>query len=256
MAADEWELLGALGYAVDFARYWQPPDEEDIRYAAPEVVALLEPIAGVLLRHPVCAWWDDPVDLALQRVIAYPFGNEALPESALPYRSERVRWDEWRAHVEAGEARSGREYERNPHRTFSDEWWSTPYAAGTVQTTRARPGLGALQLIAEEDTSIGDEARVCTVSVSEFARVYEIAAPADCARLVDRYPLEVTASRRWDWYNTIGRHRRWFMPDWRAVAADLDAVHVSVNGYLTSAGIEIPLQERDGATVLAGWART
>lgn len=126
VAADEWELLGALGYAVDFARYWQPPDEEDIRYAAPEIVALLEPVAGVLLRHPVCAWWDDPVDLAFQRVIAYPFGSEALPESALPYRSERVRWDEWRAHVEAGEARSRREFERNPHRAFSDEWWSTP----------------------------------------------------------------------------------------------------------------------------------
>ena len=127
VAADESELLGALGYAVDFARYWQPPDEEDIRYAAPEIVALLEPVAGVLLRHPVCAWWDDPVDLAFQR---YPFGSEALPESALPYRSERVRWSEWRAHVEAGDARSRRDFERNPHRAFSDEWWSTPYAAG------------------------------------------------------------------------------------------------------------------------------
>ncbi|MCX2754564.1 MULTISPECIES: hypothetical protein [unclassified Gordonia (in: high G+C Gram-positive bacteria)] len=122
-----------------------------------------------------------------------------------------------------------------------------------MQTTRARPGLGALQLVAEEDTSIGEEARVWTVSVGEPARVYEVAAPADWARLVDRYPLEVTASRRWDWYNTTGRHRRWFVPDWQAVAADLDAVHVSVNGYLTSAGIEIPLPERDGATVLAGW---
>lgn len=28
---------------------------------------------------------------------------------------------------------------------------------------------------------------------------------------------------------------------------------MSVNGYLTSAGIEIPLATRDGATVLAGW---
>ena len=43
------------------------------------------------------------------------------------------------------------------------------------------------------------------------------------------------------------------MPDWKALAADFDAVHVSVSGYLTSAGIEIPLPERDGATVLAGW---
>ncbi|UPG67302.1 hypothetical protein [Gordonia hongkongensis] len=122
-----------------------------------------------------------------------------------------------------------------------------------MQTTRARPGLGALQLVAEEDTSIGEEARVWTVSVGEPARVYEVAAPADWARLVDHYPLEVTASRRWNWYNTSGRHRRWFMPDWKALAADFDAVHVSVSGYLTSAGIEIALERREGATVLAGW---
>ncbi len=43
---------------------------------------------------------------------------------------------------------------------------------GTVQTTRARPGLGAVQLIAEEDTSIGDEARVWTVSVSERGAIH------------------------------------------------------------------------------------
>ena len=53
VAADESELLGALGYAVDFARYWQPPDEEDIRYAAPEIVALLEPVAVVNIRFTI-----------------------------------------------------------------------------------------------------------------------------------------------------------------------------------------------------------
>ncbi|GAB46663.1 hypothetical protein GOTRE_175_01440 [Gordonia terrae NBRC 100016] len=253
VAADESEFLGALGYAVDFARYWQPPDKEDILYAASEVVTLLTVIAESVSRHPACAWWDDPIDPELQRMIAYPFGNEAFPESTLPYRSDGVRWDEWRAHIDSSEKRCRQEYQRHPHRALSGEWWSTPYAAGTAQTTRARPGLGAVQLIAEEDTSIGDEARVWAVSVAERARVYEIGAPGDWARLVDRYPLEVTASRKWDWYNTTGRHRRWYMPDWEAVADDHDAVHVSVNGYLSSAGIEIPLATRDGATVLAGW---
>lgn len=249
----EVDILDSLGYAVDFARYWQPPDVDDILYAAPEVVEMLAPIAEAVLRNPACSWWDDPIDPEHQRMIAYPFGNETFPESTAPYRSQGVGWGEWRAHLEAGEARAQRQYRRDPHRAISGEWWSTPYAVGVAQTTRAREGLGALQLIAEEDTLIGDEARVWALSVAERVRVYEISAPDDWARLVDRYPLEVTASKRWDWYNTTGSHQRWFMPDWEAVADDYDAVHVSVTGYLGSAGIAIPLETRDGATVLAGW---
>ena len=45
---------------------------------------------------------------------------------------------------------------------------------------------------------------------------------------------------------------RWLIPDYAAVAADWDAVHVTVAGYLTTAGIAIPAD--DGAcTILAGW---
>ena len=42
------------------------------------------------------------------------------------------------------------------------------------------------------------------------------------------------------------------IPDYASVAVDWDAVHVSVAGYLTTAGIAVPAG--DGArTMLAGW---
>ena len=69
---------------------------------------------------------------------------------------------------------------------------------------------------------------------------------------MDRYPLDVSKSRRHDWWRATGRAARWLIPDYAAVAADWDAVHVSVAGYLTTAGIAIPAG--DGAcTMLAGW---
>jgi hypothetical protein len=69
---------------------------------------------------------------------------------------------------------------------------------------------------------------------------------------VDRYPLDVTGSRRHDWWRVTGWAGRWLIPDYAAAAADWDAVHLSVAGYLTTAGIALPVG--DGArTMLAGW---
>jgi len=41
------------------------------------------------------------------------------------------------------------------------------------------------------------------------------------------------------------------IPDFTAVAADYDAVHLSVIGYLTAAGRALPIG--DARTMLAGW---
>ena len=45
----ELEILHCLAYAVDCARYWEPPDEEDLIFVRPEVIAALRPIAQTLL---------------------------------------------------------------------------------------------------------------------------------------------------------------------------------------------------------------
>lgn len=96
-----------------------------------------------------------------------------------------------------------------------------------------------------------DRARAHPVRVDERARVFEVAGPHDWARLVDAYPLEATHGKRGEWWWTTGRDGRWWIPDWPAVAEDYDAVHVTVTGYLATAGWAIPTAH--GATVLAGW---
>lgn len=50
----------------------------------------------------------------------------------------------------------------------------------------------------------------------------------------------------------------WFIPDYVAVASDYDAVHLTVAGYLTTAGRALPLDELTAGgtvarTMLAGW---
>jgi hypothetical protein len=51
---------------------------------------------------------------------------------------------------------------------------------------------------------------------------------------------------------TTGRIGTWHIPDWRALADDWDAVHVSAAGYLTTATRALPVADDAPATVLAG----
>jgi hypothetical protein len=119
-------------------------------------------------------------------------------------------------------------------------------------TTRGLPSLGAVGLALAEDGLGWQQARCWPVAVRGGARVYEIGGPGQWAGLAGRYPLEVSRSRRHDWWRATGRAGRWLIPDYAAVAADWDAIHVSVAGYLTTAGL--PIAVGGGAyTMLAGW---
>ena len=249
----ELDLLDALAFATDWARYWQPPDEEDVMFAQPDIVGALHPVAAAVLDSPLTRWWDEPVDLDNQRMIARLPSNEKWPESTMPYRSAAVGLDQWRDHVLADEARSRTRRAERPDNTTGGEWWSTPLPSAALETSRGRDDVGALELLLEEDSFGGDEARVWPVSVRSTPRVYEITNPTDWARLVAVYPLPVPESKRSDWFDTTGEYHDWFIPDWAAVADDYDAVHLTLHGYLTTPGLAIPLADNQGATVLAGW---
>ncbi|MDI9895668.1 hypothetical protein QM797_13160 [Rhodococcus sp. IEGM 1381] len=249
----ESEVLDPLGFATDWARYWQPPDEEDIWLATPQAVAALRPIASAMWASAATQWWSDGVDTSCQRMVAHPYSADEFPESALPYRSESAGLDLWRAHVLEDEERYRAWRIERPDNRIGGEWWSIPSPSSALETTRARERLGALELLLEEDSSGCGEARVWPVTVRGNPRVYEIRTPADWARLVDTYPLAVPESKRSDWFETTGEYRDWFIPDWVAVANDFDAVHLTMLGYLTTPGIVIPLTHNRGATVLAGW---
>ena len=125
--------------------------------------------------------------------------------------------------------------------------------ASLVTTTRALPGLGSIELAWEEDSFGHGSAAVWILGTTRRARVWEIDGPQAWLRLVDRYPLEVTHARRHDWYRTTGRVGAWQIPDWDAVAADWDAVHLSIAGYLTTATRALPIADGEAASVLAGW---
>lgn len=249
----ELELLDALEFAADCARYWQEPDDDDLIFARPHITSALHPAAATVLSSAQTAWWADPVDLDNQRFVVHRYSNDQWPESTMPYRPDSTGLDRWREHTVKSEAGSAEYRTKHPDVSASGEWWSTPSPSGALATSRSREGLGALELILEEDSFGCGEARVWVVHTRNNPRVYEIRNPTDWAHLVDSYPLAVPESKRYDWFRTTGEHHHWVIPDWVAVAEDYDGVHLSLHGYLTTPGIAIPLSNSAGATVLAGW---
>ena len=71
----------------------------------------------------------------------------------------------------------------------------------------------------------------------------------------------LTASRRHEWYRMTGRNGPWIIPDWAAVGREYDGVHLTVAGYLSTAGRALAVVDPSSAdpsgsamaTLLAGW---
>lgn len=231
----ELDVLEALGRATDFARYWQPPDEEDHWFADPAIVTASRPIVEAVLTCEHARWWSTPMDPACQRAVQKRYtSTEEWSETFWSNPDQDADLPAWRRHVLDTEDRFRRYLDAEPERQISGEWWSTPVPSRVLVTSRARQNLGAVELLlAEDDISDGRHARVWPVHVDDAARVYEITGPAAWIHLVDAYPLAVAASRRSDWYEATGEHLQWYLPDWAAVSADYDAVHLTVLGYLT-----------------------
>jgi hypothetical protein len=249
LAGDEATVFEALGWTVKVAQYWGEPDAEDRALAAAEGVReVLRPIASAILAAPAAGWWASPLDPERQRYAQF-LGDHPFPEPLLSGAAERVA--AWRAGiVRKEESLTGTEQE--PLGAWSGDWWSDPAMSGLPVTTRARPGLGAARLVLVEDGSSWKSARCWPLRPRPGARIYEVDGPAAWAALVARYPLDVSRSRRHDWWRATGSAGRWLIPDYQAVAEEYDAVHVTVFGYLTTAGIAGDCA-RGERTVLAGW---
>jgi hypothetical protein len=244
---DEHILLAHLADAVAHARYWQAPDDEDVLLTDARIAAALRRVADAVVASPSWQWWTSPLDVQAQAHVQWT-GEYATEPPRLTGASDRLR--DWRRETVEDEHRA-QERPDDPAAPWSGRWWSTPAEGRAVTTSRARPGLGATQLVLVEDDLGWAEARVTPLRPAAGARVYEIDGPRAWADLVDRHPLEVSRSRRHDWWRTTGRDGRWYIPDWHAVAADHDAVHLTVAAYLATAGRALDVE--GGATVLAGW---
>ncbi|MBC7557936.1 MAG: hypothetical protein H7270_00985 [Dermatophilaceae bacterium] len=243
----EGAMLLSLTTAVDRARYWQEPDGEDVLAAAPALHDPLARIAASLVASSHARWWATPMDSA-QWAVTFVEADAPRPAAT---KGAGQTLEQWRAAQLKEETVAERERPSDARARWSGTWWSKPPAALT-QTTRSLGGRGPVGLRLIEDGFGWESATAEQVAVPRDARVYEIDGPAAWADLCRRHPLEVTASRRHDWYRATGRIGRWVIPDWTQVQHDIDAVHLSADGYLTTAGLAIPVDD-DLATVLAGW---
>jgi hypothetical protein len=235
----------ALREAVDFARYWQQPDGEDALAARHELRPGLERVARALLTRDDICWWGESASPEQWYV-------QWADETTLPRRGPRPLPDPeedrrhavslWSLQARADEAEDAEERRKHPRQHWSGTWWSLPPGPVTVGHLPE-----AVALVEDGD---GSE-RATLHPVQAPGRTVEIRRPSDWVELCRRFPLEVTASRRDDWHDATGRTGRWVIPDWSQVADVYDAVHLSVWGYLTTAGRALPV-EQDIATVMAG----
>ncbi|MDQ1532238.1 MAG: hypothetical protein QOE37_2399 [Microbacteriaceae bacterium] len=236
---DETAFVEPVIETVDQAFYWEAPSDTDQVTRDPAVVAGLTPIAAAVAGAPGTAWWDSPVDLSRLRVVRPVHGP--LRTVALTGAGRRL--ESWRTATVQDELRADN----------GGRWWSGPQWPGLVTTSRPLAGVPAVELVWEEDALWLPEVLLWRVAPSREPRVYELDGPAALTALVERYPLDVSASSLDNWYRTTGRHGSWHIPDWSAVAAEWDAVHLTVGAYLSTATRALPLLE-GSATMLAGWS--
>ena len=240
------DLIESLAESVASAMPWQEPDTGDRALAHPEVADTLRPVARAVTSAPAARWWSSGLDPGTQQYVESLLRSDEGP----PLTGAAGRLEKWLA-TEAEEERSAAERPTDPTAPYSGYWWSSPTWARLADTTRALPGLGPLQLFAMEDWPGWAEVRCWPVTPDRPARICEITGPDDWVALVARYPLEVTKSRRHDWWRVTGWAGPWLMPDYAAAAADYDAVHLPVGGYLTTAGRALAVN--DARCLLAGW---
>jgi hypothetical protein len=234
---DEELLPAALQESVDSARYWQEPDGVDALAALPALRESLRPLARAVAATATAGGWGRPA-APLQHVLEE--AGPGAPQLSGPH-GDVARWGRL---TREDEARAAVERPSDPREPWSGQWWSMPL--GLHVSHDHVPA--ALDLI--EDGTGADE--FVTTPVSGPGRCLEITGAEDWVRLCRELPLEVTASRRHDWFRTTGVDGRWVVPDWERVAERWDAVHLTVLGYLSGATRALGVAPGVGS-VIAGW---
>jgi hypothetical protein len=241
---DDRLMLRVFGRAVDDAAYWQPPSEADHTLAAPPVREALTPIAELIATSAAARWWDTALERDTQTIVQREPGTPDLAGIADKLAN-------WRTRTMDYERQALRDSPPDPAAAYGGHWWSVPALVYVPKTTRTIPGTGPVGLALVEDSLGWSYGQCWPVSVSLDARVFEVTSLDSWAELVGRYPLDVPDSRRHDWWRVTGLNEHWLLPDYVAVAADYDAIHLTAAAYLSAAGR--PVRAGDGFTMLAGW---
>ena len=249
----DWTSTFAFAYPMDetvsAAMGWQEPRDQDVIAADPTLLPQLEPIAAAICRAPATQWWATGLDLdAVRYTDRY---DDRFPAADPRTDGIAARLAQLRTEEDEGGRRARAERPDDPGAAWSGRWWSTPTPAA-LPTTRALPEVGSVNLLWEEDSFGQWDALVWELRPIRSPRIFEIDGPEAWVDLVRRYPLDVTWSRRQDWYRVTGTDGTWLVPDWHAVSRVFDAVHLSVLGYLATATRRLQVSP-DAATVLSGW---
>lgn len=239
-------LRGALHDSVDNARYWQEPDGRDVVAAQEPVITALRPIAQAVAETTGIEWWTSAPAHHWLVEYAPPQGveNRAALNPVLDVSGVREKIRDWRRAIVEEEATAKRERPADPTHPITGSWWSL--AAWHRHTVSRLPDALALM----EDSYGPKTAR--TFAVRGGRRVYEVRTPEDWTDLCRRFSVDVSASRRHDWFRATGRAGDWVLPDWDAVAEEWDGVHLTVAAYLAGAGRALTVDE-NRASVIAGW---
>lgn len=243
---DELAFVPSLVEAVDDVMF--SGDEASVREVLASAADVLVPVAEALVRAPGASWWWGPCDRGAQRWICFSDG----PDHPLLVGAREALAD-WARSEADDEARSAGRVPFPPRGRslrYSGTWWSIP-ACRLVRTTRVLPGLPAVGLALMEDSPPDDAVAVWEVTLSPDAEVFEVDGAGAWRELTERFPREVTRSRRFNWWRWSGFEGRWFLPDWAKVADAFDAVHLSVAGHLEASYRALPVP--GGATFLAGF---
>lgn len=230
-------LHRSLSASVEAAMYWQEPDGQDALAALPEIREAMVPLAHRVAAAAPVMGWDHPC--ASQQWILR-WSRPGSPDDSDPHRDVH----RWAAGTQESEATARAERPRDPRAAWSGSWWSTPL--GLQQTVDRVPA--ALDLVEDEMGWVD----AWVTPVHGPGRTFEITGAEDWIALCREHPLEVSASRRGDWYRVTGRDGRWVVPDWEQVAPQWDAVHLTVAGYLQAATRALEV-DADTASVIGGW---
>src|SRR5260221_3057116 len=214
------ELLAAVSASVDAAMYWQEPDGEDLALASQAVREALGPVARAVTAAPAARWWPTPAPRQRQQYVEWIDDYDHSPLLT----GTAAELADWRSETIKDE-RAARKRPKDPSANYSGRWWSTPRPSRLPSTTRSIPGIGAAGLVLVEDPFDWIEARCWPVQAPPNARIYEVTNAQDWAELVARYPLDVSKSRRHDWWRVTGWAGPWRIPAVTALALAHTAGH-------------------------------
>ena len=231
--------LQAAYLALDELSIWRTDFQETMKYALMNGRKLRK-LARAILERPEVGWWFAPMDKKTQTWAARKHGAPMLPKFKPPSAAPLTRW------------------EQRTNKSESGLYTCTNFEGNssflTAMDIRDEYGPNDLTLMFEFPV------KQWRLRVSDAARVYEINGAADWHRLCVEYPArsardssdpEESHNEGWALYPlaTLPRDadgqdfatdmESWLTPNWSAVAADWDGVHLTLGGLLTADKVRV-----------------